>query len=80
MEAAGADGYRCSLCDVTCTGTDAFNAHLKGAKHLKVGHKLFSGIINYSCPLRINLDTGCDNSRTNVPEVRQIYGLVLLCF
>ena len=57
MEAAGADGYRCSLCDVTCTGTDAFNAHLKGAKHLKVGYKLFSGIINYWCPLRINLDT-----------------------
>ena len=36
IEAAGPDGYRCSLCDVTCTGTDAFNAHLKGAKHLKV--------------------------------------------
>jgi hypothetical protein len=23
---------------------------------------------------------GCDNSRTNVPEVRQNYGLVLICF
>ena len=35
MEAG--DGYKCSLCDVVCTGTEAFNAHLKGAKHLKVG-------------------------------------------
>ena len=40
MEAVGADGYKCSLCDVTCTGTDAFNAHLKGAKHLKVSYKI----------------------------------------
>ena len=24
--------------------------------------------------------TGCDNSRTYVPEVRQYYGLVLPCF
>jgi hypothetical protein len=24
--------------------------------------------------------TECDNSRTYVPEVRQYYGLVLLCF
>lgn len=24
--------------------------------------------------------TGCDNSRTSVPEVHQNYGLVLLCF
>jgi hypothetical protein len=23
---------------------------------------------------------GCDNLRTNIPEVRQNYGLVLLCF
>ena len=28
----------------------------------------------------IGAEAGCDNSRTNVPEVRQIYGLVLLCF
>ena len=34
MEAS--DGYKCTLCDISCTGADAFNAHLKGAKHLKV--------------------------------------------
>ncbi len=28
--------YRCELCDVTCTGLDAYNAHLKGARHVKV--------------------------------------------
>ena len=28
---------RCELCDVTCTGTDAYAAHIRGAKHQKVG-------------------------------------------
>ena len=27
---------RCELCDVTCTGTDAYAAHIRGAKHTKV--------------------------------------------
>ena len=27
---------RCELCDVTCTGTDAYAAHIRGAKHQKV--------------------------------------------
>ena len=28
---------RCELCDVTCTGADAYAAHIRGAKHQKVG-------------------------------------------
>ena len=28
--------YKCELCDVTCTGIDAYDAHLKGARHVKV--------------------------------------------
>ncbi|OQR70379.1 zinc finger RNA-binding protein-like [Tropilaelaps mercedesae] len=27
---------RCELCDVTCTGADAYAAHIRGAKHQKV--------------------------------------------
>lgn len=27
---------RCELCDVTCTGVDAYAAHIRGAKHQKV--------------------------------------------
>ncbi len=29
-------GLRCELCDVTCTGNDAYAAHIRGAKHQKV--------------------------------------------
>ena len=28
---------RCELCDVSCTGVDAYAAHIRGAKHQKVG-------------------------------------------
>ena len=28
---------RCELCDVACTGSDAYAAHIRGAKHEKVG-------------------------------------------
>lgn len=27
---------RCELCDVSCTGVDAYAAHIRGAKHQKV--------------------------------------------
>ena len=27
---------RCELCDVSCTGADAYAAHIRGAKHQKV--------------------------------------------
>lgn len=27
---------RCELCDVTCTGADAYAAHIRGSKHQKV--------------------------------------------
>lgn len=32
----GPVGLRCELCDVTCTGSDAYAAHIRGAKHQKV--------------------------------------------
>ena len=30
--------YKCELCDVVCTGKDAFNAHIKGANHGRVSN------------------------------------------
>ena len=33
---SGQSQLRCDLCDVTCTGTDAYTAHIRGAKHQKV--------------------------------------------
>jgi zinc finger RNA-binding protein len=32
----GGISLRCELCDVTCTGNDAYAAHIRGAKHQKV--------------------------------------------
>ena len=32
----GHNQLRCELCDVTCTGADAYAAHIRGAKHQKV--------------------------------------------
>ncbi|CAG2110647.1 unnamed protein product [Medioppia subpectinata] len=32
----GGVSLRCELCDVTCTGNDAYAAHIRGAKHQKV--------------------------------------------
>ena len=34
--ARGGNALRCELCDVTCTGSDAYAAHIRGAKHQKV--------------------------------------------
>ena len=28
--------YRCELCDINCTGEQAFSAHMTGSKHNKV--------------------------------------------
>lgn len=33
----GGNALHCELCDVTCTGADAYAAHIRGAKHQKVG-------------------------------------------
>ncbi|KAM3960452.1 LOW QUALITY PROTEIN: zinc-finger protein 72D [Aphomia sociella] len=33
---AGGAALRCELCDVTCTGADAYAAHVRGIKHQKV--------------------------------------------
>eukprot|EP00106_Octopus_bimaculoides_P004151 XP_014771593.1 PREDICTED: zinc finger RNA-binding protein-like [Octopus bimaculoides] len=32
----GQNQLRCELCDVTCTGADAYAAHIRGSKHQKV--------------------------------------------
>lgn len=34
--ARSGNALRCELCDVTCTGSDAYAAHIRGSKHQKV--------------------------------------------
>ncbi|XP_026740930.1 zinc finger RNA-binding protein isoform X3 [Trichoplusia ni] len=36
LRGAGGGALRCELCDVTCTGADAYAAHVRGIKHQKV--------------------------------------------
>ena len=38
---------RCELCDVTCTGSDAYSAHVRGSKHQKV--HTFAPMFNHVC-------------------------------
>lgn len=38
---------RCELCDVSCTGADAYAAHIRGAKHQKV----WTWVGHYICSL-----------------------------
>lgn len=39
---------RCELCDVSCTGADAYAAHIRGAKHQKVGVFFPHTLMSYS--------------------------------
>lgn len=36
MARSAQNQLRCELCDVSCTGADAYAAHIRGAKHQKV--------------------------------------------
>lgn len=44
---------RCELCDVSCTGVDAYAAHIRGAKHQKVSTALT--LFTVSCRRRCNM-------------------------
>lgn len=70
----------CGLCDVSCTGAEAYAAHIRGAKHQKVG-----------CPrgLRQGSPGSSPASHTRVPEghpvyqgapMRDAFPLGLMCF
>lgn len=51
---------RCELCDVTCTGADAYAAHVRGIKHQKVPHPIPSHPISFI----IQLTTALNYSQT----------------
>ena len=38
--------YRCELCDISCTGEQAFSAHMTGSKHNKVWHWVYFTMYN----------------------------------
>ena len=44
----GQNQLRCELCDVSCTGADAYAAHIRGAKHQKasVSSSIYGLVIN----------------------------------
>jgi hypothetical protein len=37
----------CQLCDVACTGTDTYAAHVRGIKHQRVGFLYTSFMMNF---------------------------------
>ena len=41
------NSLRCYLCDVTCTRSDSYTAHIRGAKHQKVGTSYISMSIRF---------------------------------
>lgn len=40
--ASNESSLTCLLCDVVCSSTDAYAAHMRGLKHQRVGKKIFS--------------------------------------
>ena len=76
---------RCELCDVTCTGTDAYAAHIRGAKHQKVVYckiPRFKDIQNVCC---INLkfrqrSFNRGNCLKGADGMQTVYTLIRLVF
>ncbi|KAF5912162.1 hypothetical protein HPG69_003438 [Diceros bicornis minor] len=62
---------RCELCDVSCTGADAYAAHIRGAKHQKVGGNKLQSTGNKTEDLK---GTECVKSTpvtsVQIPEVK----------
>lgn len=59
---------RCELCDVTCTGNDAYSAHVRGSKHQKVVklHTKLGKPIPSTEPTPVNKDKeGADDEVVN---------------
>ncbi|RWS09781.1 zinc finger RNA-binding protein-like protein [Dinothrombium tinctorium] len=64
---------RCELCDVTCTGNDAYAAHIRGSKHQKVVklHTKLGKPIPSTDPVLVN-PKGATTKGQNTPGVPQI--------
>lgn len=70
---------RCELCDVTCTGNDAYSAHVRGSKHQKVVklHTKLGKPIPSSEPTPLGNLTkdgkdGDDNDTQNIEDVKPV--------
>ncbi|XP_014359332.2 zinc finger RNA-binding protein isoform X7 [Papilio machaon] len=72
----GAGGaLRCELCDVTCTGADAFAAHVRGIKHQKVLklHTMLGKPIPPAEPAKLHTDKeGDEEEGEPEPEVQPV--------
>ncbi|KAL0870804.1 hypothetical protein ABMA27_005731 [Loxostege sticticalis] len=72
--AAGASALRCELCDVTCTGADAYAAHVRGIKHQKVVklHTMLGKPIPSTEPTKLGGDDDKDSEPEPEPEVQPV--------
>ncbi|CAH0718074.1 unnamed protein product, partial [Brenthis ino] len=72
--ACGASALRCELCDVTCTGADAYAAHVRGIKHQKVVklHTMLGKPIPSTEPTKIQPDAPDDAPEDDEPEVQPV--------
>lgn len=71
---------RCELCDVTCTGSDAYQAHIRGSKHQKVIklHTKLGKPIPSTEPVLVtsNGKTAGKSNLTQVPQIPAAAGKI----
>lgn len=71
---SGGISLRCELCDVTCTGNDAYAAHIRGAKHQKVVklHTKLGKPIPSTDPVVVNPNANKNSTKIQSSPVGQI--------
>lgn len=79
--AAGASALRCELCDVTCTGADAYAAHVRGIKHQKVVklHTMLGKPIPSTEPTKLGGESHTDPTHyTHTHTNKNLHSILLL--
>lgn len=76
---AAGGALRCELCDVTCTGADAYAAHVRGIKHQKVVklHTMLGKPIPSTEPTKLSQG---NYYCTNVHVLYQLAVILLHCY
>ncbi|CAH4020725.1 unnamed protein product [Pieris brassicae] len=71
---SGGAALRCELCDVTCTGADAYAAHVRGIKHQKVVklHTMLGKPIPSTEPTKLSSDKAEERDEDDGEEVQPV--------
>ncbi|CAK1541976.1 unnamed protein product [Leptosia nina] len=71
---SGGAALRCELCDVTCTGADAYAAHVRGIKHQKVVklHTMLGKPIPSTEPTKLSADKEGEKEEDDGEEVQPV--------